>query len=110
MNNEIKELAARIEAKCELIEADINAEAARKDSKAKGYIRGAFYDECHDLEEAQFSPLNLLIDDADDIAELVAAEKARIKLLRNLRAACTTRAARPRLAAFRAATAALLGC
>ena len=62
------------------------------------------------LEEAQLSPLNLLLDDADDVAELVAAEKARIKLLHRLRAAETTRAARPRLKAFRAATAAMLGC
>jgi hypothetical protein len=108
MNNETKQLAKQIEARLQTIEALIEAEAKRRDSK--GFIRGGFYAECADLEQARFSPLNLLIDDADDIAELIKAEKARIKLLRHLHAAETTRAARPRLKAFRAATAALLGC
>lgn len=110
MNNETKQLAARIEARFTTIEALINAEAKRKDSKAKGFIRGGFYAEVEALETLEFSTLNVLLDDAEDVAELIKAEKARCKLLRNLFGSQTTRQARPRLAAARAATAALLGC
>ena len=108
MSNEIKQFAEQIETRFASIEALINKEAKRRDSK--GFIRGGFYAEVEALETLEFSTLNVLLDDAEDVAELIKAEKARCKLLRNLFGAQTTRQARPRLAAARAATAALLGC
>ena len=109
MWTETEILAYKIEKRCEALEAAIESEAARP-GKARGWIGFGFYEGCSELETLEYSPLCLLLEEEGlSLKQAKAAEQKRLKTLHHLRASTSTRQARPRLKAFRAATAALLG-